>query len=215
MEFGFISTMLLLSPTPYTLRNRSPKLSKGSVVSDSSHLTDYYPSVFTDFFSVPSGAPCVYKSGPAWSERQSPESQSIIRKLRPVYGHPIADSWHDIGTDIYQFLDSHSVMWTSINPVAFANVGEKKPFCPLLIWISVKPNTLLFGDAVAVASAIRGVLSQAGFPGIEVAFRELEVTCCWPKAPPLRPPLRSRRQVPQAFHAHARPLHRPAQDARL
>ena len=188
MEFGFFSTSFLLSPTPYALRNCNPKLNKGSVVSDSSRLTDYYPSAFTDFSGIPSGAPCVYKSGPAWSERRAPESQSFIRELRPVYGHPIAASWPDIGTDIYQLLDSRSVLWTSIDPVAFANAGEKKPFCPLLIWIGVKPN-LLYGDAVAAANAIKGVLSQAGFPNIEVAFRESEVTrfVSGPKLLPLDP----------------------------
>lgn len=34
-------------------------------------------------------------------------------------------------------------MWTSIEPVLFANAREKKPFCPLLIWVGVKPKTRL------------------------------------------------------------------------
>lgn len=96
--------------------------------------------------------------------------------MRPIYGHPIADSWLKIGTDIYKLLDSRSVKWTSIDPVAFANAGEKTPFCPLLIWIGVRHKTLLFDDAVAAAKSIKDILSQAGFPDIEVAFRESEVT---------------------------------------
>jgi hypothetical protein len=67
-------------------------------------------------------------------------------------------------------------MWTSIDPVAFADAGEKMPFCPLLIWIGVRPETLLFDDAVRAASAIKDILKLAGFNEIEVAFRESEVT---------------------------------------
>ena len=125
---------------------------------------------------MPSGAPCIYKSGPAWHERQSPQAQRYIREARPVYDHPIAGSWLKIGADIYNFLDSRSVKWTSVDPVAFADAGEKTPFFRLLIWIGVKRETLPFEDAVAVAGAIKGILNLAGFPEIEVAFRESEMT---------------------------------------
>jgi len=146
------------------------------VVSNSSRLTDRYPAAYKDFFGLPSGAPCIYKSGPAWPERKGPQAQRYIREVRPVYGHPIADSWFKIGTDIYKSLDSRGVKWTSIDPVTFANAGEKTPFCRLLMWIGVKHKTLSFDDAVAATDAIKGILSLAGFPEIEVAFRESEVT---------------------------------------
>jgi len=168
------TTSTLVSPTAYTFGKLD--LSKGSVVSESSRLTDRCPTAYKDFFGLPSGAPCIYKSGPAWPERKGPQAQRYIREARPVYGHPIADSWLRIGMDIYKLLDSRSVKWTSIDPVAFANAGEKTPFCPLLMWIGVKHETLLFDDAVAAAKAIKGILSQGGFPEIDVAFRESEVT---------------------------------------
>ena len=99
------------------------------VVSNSSRLTDRYPAAYKDFFGLPSGAPCIYKSGPAWPERKGPQAQRYIREVRPVYyGHPIAHSWFKIGTDIYKSLDSRGVKWTSIDPVTFANAGEKTPF---------------------------------------------------------------------------------------
>ena len=44
------------------------------------------------------------------------------------------------------------------------------------MWIGVKHKTLSFDDAVAATDAIKGILSLAGFPEIEVAFRESEVT---------------------------------------
>ncbi|KAG8906166.1 hypothetical protein FRC01_008107 [Tulasnella sp. 417] len=151
---------------------------KSIVASHSSRLIERYPAAYRDFFSMPSGAPCIYKSGPAWPEfeRKGTHAQSFIREARPIYDHPIAGSWLKIGTDIYKFLDSCSVMWTSIDPVAFANAGEKKPFCTLLIWIGVKQETLLFDAAVAAADVIKRILTVAGFPEIEVAFRESEVT---------------------------------------
>jgi hypothetical protein len=77
---------------------------------------------------------------------------------------------------IYQLLDSQSVKWSSIDPIAFAEEEEVKPFCPLLMWIGVYPESLLYNVAVAAAEAIKKILAQAGFPQIEVAFRESVVT---------------------------------------
>ncbi|KAL4244521.1 hypothetical protein ABKN59_009801 [Abortiporus biennis] len=53
---------------------------------------------------------------------------------------------------------------------------RKPPFCPLLIWIGVYPKSLLYETAVVSAEAIKEILTQAGFPEIEVAFRESVVT---------------------------------------
>ncbi|KAF8874482.1 hypothetical protein BD779DRAFT_1664243 [Infundibulicybe gibba] len=154
-------------------------------------LTSLYPAAFKDFFGIPSGAPCVFKSGPAWPEPkpEGTHGQRYIREARPVHGHPIAGSWLKIGEEIYRSLDSHDVKWTSIDPVAFANAGEKTPFCPLLMWIGVKHESLRFEDAVAAADAIKGILSIAGFPEVEVAFRESEVTHSvgGPKLLPFKP----------------------------
>jgi hypothetical protein len=181
-----------VSPTAYMFNKLD--LDKGGIVSDSSRLTDRYPAAYKDFRGMPSGAPCIYKSGPAWPEREGLAAQwPYIREARPVYGHPIAGSWIKIGAEIYKSLDSRSVKWTSIDPVAFANAGEKTPFCPLLMWIGVKHETLDFDDAVAAANAIKDILSQAGFPDIEVAFRESEVTYSVHAGPKLLPfnPLRN------------------------
>lgn len=51
-------------------------------------------------------------------------------------------------------------------------VDRSSPFCPLLVWIGVKPRTLSFDEAVAAADAVKVILSQAGFDDFEVAFRE-------------------------------------------
>lgn len=169
-------TSTLTSSTAYAFDELDLNEVDDTIVSDSSRLTDRYPAAYKDFYGMPSGAPCVYKSGSAWPEREGPQAQRIIREARPVYGHPIAPSWLKIGTEIYKFLDSCSVMWTSIAPIAFADAGEATPFCPLLIWIGVKRKSLLYDAAVAAAKGVKGILDLAGFPEIEVAFRESEVT---------------------------------------
>ncbi|KAM5531469.1 hypothetical protein V8D89_014859 [Ganoderma adspersum] len=167
-----------LNPTPTLVSSRlmaSVSVTKqGIAASDPPRLTKCYPDAYKDFYGLPSNPPCVYKSGPAWRER--PGSYRIIREARPVYDHPISDQWHAIGTSIYQFLDSQSVKWTSLDPVAFAEEGEVKPFCPLLMWIEVYPESLRYDVAVAAAEAIKKMLAEAGFPEIEVAFRESVVT---------------------------------------
>ncbi|KAG8891254.1 hypothetical protein FRB99_003751, partial [Tulasnella sp. 403] len=137
---------------------------KDIVVSDASRLTNYYPAAYKDFYGLPSNPPCVYKSGPAWRERTGPDSYRITREARPVYDHPIADRGRAISTSIYQFLDSQDVK------------GEVKLFCSLLMWIGVYPESLFYNVAVAAAEAIKEILAQAGFPEIEVAFRESVVT---------------------------------------
>ena len=137
-------------------------------------LTDKYPNAYSDFY--PSRTPCVFKSGPDWPVRNGPQAQGIEREARPVYGHAIGPTWRSIGESIYQYFDSISLEWTSINPLAYANAGEAKPFCSLILSIGVKPHSLLYDAAVAATAVVKEILSGAGFPDIEVAFVESVVT---------------------------------------
>ncbi|KAG8692458.1 hypothetical protein FRC08_009765 [Ceratobasidium sp. 394] len=134
-----------------------------------------YPAAFNDFYGLPSSPPCVFKTGEAWFIRTGPEAQRILREVRPIYDHPIRDSWLDIGKRIYEDLDSRDVKWSSIDPVGFAEAG-KKDVTPLHLWIGVIPATLVFEAAKAAAEGIKDILAQAGFPDVEVAFRESVVT---------------------------------------
>lgn len=158
------------------------------------NLEANYSAAYRDFCGFPSLPPCIYKSGPIWPEREPPEAYRYIREPRPVYDHPISDRWERIGTQIYELLDSHDVKWTSIDPIAIANTDmniEDMPFfCPFLLWIGVKQDTLAFHHAVSAAAAIKDtILSPAGFPEIEVAFRVSEVTFyATGSGPKLRPP---------------------------
>ncbi|KAF8580920.1 hypothetical protein K439DRAFT_1648029 [Ramaria rubella] len=129
------------------------------MATDDVRLTDKYPNAYSDFY--PSGTPCIFKSGSDWPVRKGPQAQGIEREARP---------------SIYQCLDSTSLNWTSINSLAYANAGEAKPFCSLILSIGVKPHTLLYDAAVAAAAVVKKILAGAGFPDIEVAFVESVVT---------------------------------------
>ncbi|KAI0769170.1 hypothetical protein BC629DRAFT_1642855 [Irpex lacteus] len=129
-----------------------------------------YANAYTDFYG--SGTPCVFK----WPTRKGPDAQGFVREARPIYGHAIAYTWLVIGHRMVKSLDSRSVLWTSINPLAYANAGETKPFCPFVISIGVKPYSILYSDAVTAAKVVHDILTGAGFPTIEVAIVESVVT---------------------------------------
>ena len=138
------------------------------------HPMDKYPHAYSDFYGT--GLVCVYKSGPSWPIRNGPESQGIVREVRPIYSHAIGSTWLSTGNLIYDFLDTKGILWTSIDPLAYANEGESKPFCPFIVSIGVKPDSLLYDDAVSAGNEVRRILAEAGFPDIEVAFVESTVT---------------------------------------
>ncbi|KAI1792458.1 hypothetical protein LXA43DRAFT_972582 [Ganoderma leucocontextum] len=146
------------------------------VVSKATRLTNKYPNAYSDFYG--SGTPCVFKSGPDWRVRKGHQARRIEREARPVYRHAIGRTWLSIGgrtwlsigRRIYHDLDSIGVKWTSINPLAYADAGEAKPFYPLILSIGVKPHSLLYDAAVAAAAVVKENLAEAGFPAFEVAF---------------------------------------------
>lgn len=57
-------------------------------------------------------------------------------------------------------LDSLDVRWTGIDPLAFANKGDQRPFCDLLIYISVIPQPLVYDDAVAASASVGEILEH-------------------------------------------------------
>lgn len=134
-----------------------------------------YPDAYTDFHGLPSGAKCLFKTGPAW-----PKPPGFSRELRPVrYGDvPIADSSHQIGEKIIELFESRKIRLNTVDYVGIGNVGDAKPFCPLLVWIGVQPDTLDFEDAKSAAEYVKDtILVEVGISGVEVAIRECIV---WP-----------------------------------
>lgn len=138
----------------------------------SRRLADNYASAYTDF--APYGSACIYRTGPHWPQRQADLDcgYTLGREARPVYNHPITSKWLHIGERIFKRLDSRGVLWSVINPIAYAYDGESKPFCPLLISIGVTPGSLPYDVAYATAHESKGILVSEGFPEIDVAIVE-------------------------------------------
>jgi hypothetical protein len=168
-------TSASLSSTLSQLKNLGIKEEGELLISDAERLSAFYPNATFDFYGVPSGALSVYKSGSAWPVRTGPESQRIIRESRAVYGHPMQPVWIELGERVYKLLDATGVRWTSIDPLAFAEAG-KKIFSPLLLWIGVVPESLQYELANTAAEAVTKLISEAGFSGVEIGFRESIVT---------------------------------------
>ena len=185
-EFATACLTVFEHPNPIFLS--LPKLSlsdNGERNSKVTRLTDKYPNAYSDFYG--SGTPCVFKSGPDWPVHKGPMALRIVREARPVYRHAIERTWLSIGKRIYGSLDSIGVKWTSINPLAYADDGEAKPFCSLILSIGVEPHSLLYDTAAAAANAVKKILAEAGFPDIEVAFVESVVTRSAAAGPKLLP----------------------------
>ncbi|KAH8115251.1 hypothetical protein DFH11DRAFT_1688466 [Phellopilus nigrolimitatus] len=107
-----------------------------------------YSGAFSDFYGFPSCPISVYRTGDEWRVPKGPQAQRVPREARPVCNHPLRDVWRTLGKEVYNFLDSIQVLWTSIDPVRFAEKEGKAG--PLYLWVGVIPS----------------------FPDVEIAFRE-------------------------------------------
>jgi hypothetical protein len=147
---------------------------KGSPVSPTAtavgNLADSYSGAFTDFYGFPSNPISVYRTGDEWPVPKGPQAQRVPREARPVCDHPIQAVWRTLGKEVYEYLDSLSVLWTTIDPVRFAE--EKGDAGPLYLWVGVKPGSLSLEDAKVAAVGCKKILAAAEFPEIEIAFRE-------------------------------------------
>ncbi len=130
-----------------------------------------YRYAFRDFFGLPSDPISIFKTGDEWPFPVGPAQQRQPREARPICNHPIRDVWPALGKQVFEFLDSLNVKWTTIDPVRFAlEVGGEAG--SLHLWIGVEPETLSFTDAQVAAIGCKDILTKANFPDIEIAFRE-------------------------------------------
>ena len=129
-----------------------------------------YPGAFSDFYGFPSHPISVYRTGDEWPVPKGPQAQRVPREARPVCNHPIRAVWHTLGEQVYKFLDSLEVLWSTIDPVRFAE--EEGDAGPLYLWVGVNPGSLSLKVAKAAAGGCKKILTAAQFPDIEIAFRE-------------------------------------------
>ena len=160
------STVTFVSPTatPFSDLDLAKEVPKDN-------LSQSYPGAFSDFYGLPTNPICIYRTGDEWSVPKGPEAYRIPREARPVFNHPLQDVWPKLHIEVYEFLDSVGVIWSTIDPVRFAEKGKKEA-SPIHLWIGVVPKSLSFEDAQAAAVGCKQILASAGFPDIEIAFRE-------------------------------------------
>jgi hypothetical protein len=133
-------------------------------------ISDFYPGAFSDFYGFSSHPISVYRTGDEWPVPKGPQAQRVQREARPVCDHPIQAVWCTLGEQVYKFLDSLEVLWSTIDPVRFAE--EEGEAGPLNLWVGVHPRSLSLEAAKAAAAGCKEILAAAQFPDIEIAFRE-------------------------------------------
>jgi hypothetical protein len=156
---------------------------------DQTRLTDNYPNAYSDTYGLRSGRGFIFKTGPAWPKGEVPYGRPLPHELRPVNDHPITPVWDDILTRIETRLKEDKLPFTAVMPLAFANVGEGEPFCPLVVAIGVEPTKVAFEDAKTVAESVTLILVEAGFDDVEVAIWEFETFLSGLNLPALDPVL--------------------------
>lgn len=112
-----------------------------------------------DHFALPSG----------------PEAYRRLKHLLPVYGHELGGKWGTIRPKVRDLLDEQQVRFSTIDLVRFRTIprqGMDAIISPLVIWVGVVPESLLFNDASKSASTILELLKDEGVTDVDVEFRE-------------------------------------------
>ena len=122
------------------------------------------------YHGLPSKPISVYHTGALWKRPTGPEAQRVPKEARPICDHPIADVWDRLGPQVFQYLDSVDVKWTTIDVTRFAEVG--KDAGPVFIWVGVKPESLSSENAEVAAVGCKKLVERFGINDVEIAFRE-------------------------------------------
>ncbi|RPD77828.1 hypothetical protein L226DRAFT_551609 [Lentinus tigrinus ALCF2SS1-7] len=132
------------------------------------HRSGYdYPDAFSDTHGTDSRSPFIYKTGPSWPHRPDGSQHPYFRELRPL----------GILNNAKIYFEERRMPYTAIMGLGWANNRDEDPFCPLLVTVGMEPKTVTFDEAKTAANYIKHtILSQAGFPEIDVAIWEWETS---------------------------------------
>jgi hypothetical protein len=122
------------------------------------------------YYGLPSRPVLVFRTGTPWKRPTGPEAYHVPKDIRPVFEDQIATVWDKMGTEIFEYLDSVTIMWTTIDVVRFAEPKEDPG--PVVLWIGVKPGSLSREDAQVAAIGCEKILDKFKIADVEVAFRE-------------------------------------------
>lgn len=60
------------------------------------------------YAGLPSEPRLIYRTGKPWFPPRGPEAQPRKKELRPVFGHPIVDLWHNgLSDEVVKIMDTH------------------------------------------------------------------------------------------------------------
>ncbi|KAH8987390.1 hypothetical protein EDB86DRAFT_3065748 [Lactarius hatsudake] len=144
--------MTSISWSSSAITMKTPQTDSPRVFSECSD-SEYEANTF--YYGLPSKPVLVLQTGAPWKKPTGPEAYSVPKEIRPVFDDQIAAVWDEMGTQVFEYLDSVKVAWTTID--------VKRTPGPVVLWIGVKPGSLSREDAQVAAFKITG---------IEVAFRE-------------------------------------------
>jgi len=131
---------------------------------------DVDPEAKSYYRNLPSKPTLIFRTGTPTEKLIGPETYHVKREIRPVFDDKFAAVWEKMGTCVYEYLDSVTVKWTTIDVVRFAEPGKSAG--PIVLWVGVEPGSLSRKDAEVAARACEDILRSFGIVGVEIAFRE-------------------------------------------
>lgn len=119
----------------------------------------------------------VYRTGSAkapWVKPTGLESYRKLKQVRGVFGHKLNVVWKDVGPRVRDLLNAQRVAWTSIDVVRFITDGngDEKLHGPVVLWVGVRPNSLLGEEAFNSSAEILNLLASFDIDDVEVEYRE-------------------------------------------
>ena len=130
----------------------------------------YLESPFEFHCGMPSRPICIYHTGDPWPRSRGYEAYPVPKEAIPIFTHPIAPVWRELGRRIHEYFDSIYLKWTSIDFVRFSEVGKR--IKPPFVWVGVLPKTLSREDAKNAAVRCKLMLAESHITNVEIAFRE-------------------------------------------
>ncbi|KAF8826956.1 hypothetical protein HHX47_DHR5000643 [Lentinula edodes] len=102
----------------------------------------------------------------------------LIKSLRGVFNTPLNGVWDSVGPQIIDLLNARKIDWTSVDPARFfthAPLGEdpKGSLGPVVIWVSVIPDSTSADTAHEVSQQILTLLQKNGVNSAVVEWREV------------------------------------------
>ncbi|TRM67082.1 hypothetical protein BD626DRAFT_452493 [Schizophyllum amplum] len=138
------------------------------------------------YAGIPSYPILIYRTGKEkWSAPKGPEAYDRLKKLLPVFDHPIAEVWNnDLGWKVVGVLDAHHIRFTTIDVVRFKTVvgyeyledegksSDGPIIGPVTIWVGVLPNTTSPTAAHNSARDVLALLAAYHLDDVDIDFRE-------------------------------------------